>query len=101
MHVNWELVPCSQLFVIHSRCDKPTTQRVGLPDFFVIKGSMGFAGIYPKHARVCAVEFKYGRGELSPKQKEIATEMLSRGIPYLCTYSVAEAIRWTKETLEK
>jgi len=99
MHVqfeNWCRV--NDLFVIHSRTDRKTTIRVGLPDFFVIKGTQQDGSPF-RTAKVCAVEFKFGTGKLRPEQTEVLFDLITKCIPALVAYDLNTAIAWTKEQL--
>jgi hypothetical protein len=72
------------LFYIHSRTDKRTTQRKGLPDYFVIG------------KETLVVELKTETGRLSSEQQQILDELSQRGVTCMVTSSVVDAIELVK-----
>jgi len=92
MHVLFEQwCSLNGLFVIHARTDRATTYRKGIPDFVVI----GRGG------KSVSIEFKHGANKVTTEQQECINELCALEAPVLVSNDLREAIKWTKEQLEK
>lgn len=69
------------IFVIHSRTDRKSTNRVGLPDFVLIYG-----------AKVIGVEFKIAPNMASDEQNKCMTEMQAVGCQCAVCFDLQSAI---------
>lgn len=77
----WLALHRSELYWDHSRMDKPTSNRVGHPDFVIQHGN-----------RVTNIELKAPGGKLTDKQREVHDWIKAAGGQVYVCYSAAEAI---------
>lgn len=74
---------------VHSRTDKKSTIAPGHPDFTLLRNGKG-----------CLLELKSEHGSLTKEQIELLPEISNAEVPYLCTASYAQAVRFAIENLD-
>lgn len=77
-----------QIFAVHSRTDKKTTQQPGVPDF--IMALWAFADSERPGPTPVAVEVKVGANDLSDEQKAVRDDMVRDGWTYRVVRSFEE-----------
>lgn len=80
---NW--LRLNDIFYVHSRTDRKTTNQVGLPDFL-------FAWPFAGEIRPVAVEVKVNGNKLSPEQAKVRQQMIRNWWKYFLVSSLGDMI---------
>jgi|SRR5882672_2847736 len=80
---NW--LRLKDIFFVHSRTDKRTTNQVGLPDFL-------FAWPFAGEIRPVAIEVKVNGNKLSPAQEKVRQQMIRNWWRYFLVSSLGDML---------